>query len=327
MMLRWKMRKTTIVGMLGDDQRGDQHVLRHAAPDSDADADADRQLLAVRQDQQRPEEVLPDRDHAKIETTPRIGRDIGRTIDHRIRSGDGAVDLRPPPAGRCGIESKNRLSRKMLNALATAGSQIAHGVLSRFKCEDRQVDRPSGTAGPAGPSAGSSGSPASGRGRRCRSIGRSFDSAYAAAMSTAEREQPARRPRSRTVLQQQHAEVELVPRVGVVAEVRGRAGRGSAGSGRAPGRLQRAGDHPVEREDEGEREADHDDDQHGPVDHPAAPVSSWCGEITCGMRSSGLRCVGWLGGIGCRRVHGDVGSLSSRGQPQVDGGERPAARA
>ena len=33
-----------------------------------------------------------------------------------------------------GIESKNRLSRKMLNALATDGSQIASGVPIRFRC-------------------------------------------------------------------------------------------------------------------------------------------------------------------------------------------------
>jgi hypothetical protein len=32
------------------------------------------------------------------------------------------------------MESKNRLSRKMLNALATDGSQIASGVPTRFQC-------------------------------------------------------------------------------------------------------------------------------------------------------------------------------------------------
>lgn len=33
----------------------------------------------------------------------------------------------------CGIESKNRFSRKMLKALVTDGSQITQGVLSRFR--------------------------------------------------------------------------------------------------------------------------------------------------------------------------------------------------
>src|ERR1044071_7564275 len=68
---------------------------------------------------------------AKIETTPRIGRDIGRMIDHKVRSGD-APSTMAAAIRSSGIESKNRLSRKMLNALATSGSQIAHGESSRL---------------------------------------------------------------------------------------------------------------------------------------------------------------------------------------------------
>src|SRR5688500_14622349 len=68
---------------------------------------------------------------AKIETTPRIGRDIGRMIDQSVRSGDApsmtAADMRSS-----GIESKKRFNRKMLNALATIGSQIAKGESSRL---------------------------------------------------------------------------------------------------------------------------------------------------------------------------------------------------
>src|SRR6516165_467980 len=67
----------------------------------------------------------------KMETTPMIGRDIGSTIDQSVLSGPA-----PSTAAACnsssGIESKNRLSRNTLNAVATAGSQIAQGVSSRF---------------------------------------------------------------------------------------------------------------------------------------------------------------------------------------------------
>src|SRR6185437_1945005 len=75
---------------------------------------------------------------AKIETTPRIGRDIGRTIDHSVRSAVApsivAADIRSS-----GIESKNRFSRKMLNALATAGSQIASGESSMLTCTNGRL--------------------------------------------------------------------------------------------------------------------------------------------------------------------------------------------
>src|SRR5207244_2584001 len=39
-----------------------------------------------------------------------------------------------------GIESKNRLSRKMLKALATEGSQIASGEPIRFRCRSGRSD-------------------------------------------------------------------------------------------------------------------------------------------------------------------------------------------
>src|SRR5262245_5465923 len=67
----------------------------------------------------------------KIDTTPRIGRDTGNTIDHNVRIGP-APSIAAALSMSCGMESKNRFSRKMLNALVTAGSQIAHGVFSRF---------------------------------------------------------------------------------------------------------------------------------------------------------------------------------------------------
>src|SRR3984957_7623026 len=57
----------------------------------------------------------------KIDTTARIGLEIGMMIDRGGRGG-GA-----PAIAAAGIESKNRLSRKMLNPLATLGSQIAAG--------------------------------------------------------------------------------------------------------------------------------------------------------------------------------------------------------
>src|SRR6185312_16248690 len=68
---------------------------------------------------------------AKIETTPRMGRDIGRMIDQRVRIGE-APSTRAAARMSSGIESKNRFSRKMLNALATVGSQIANGESSRL---------------------------------------------------------------------------------------------------------------------------------------------------------------------------------------------------
>src|ERR1700754_3206228 len=69
---------------------------------------------------------------AKIETTPRIGRDIGRMIDQSVRSGV-APSTMAAAIRSSGIESKNRFSRKMLKALATSGSQIAHGESSRLR--------------------------------------------------------------------------------------------------------------------------------------------------------------------------------------------------
>src|SRR3954470_15088517 len=70
---------------------------------------------------------------AKIETTPRMGRDIGRMIDQSVRSGDAPSTI-AAAIRSSGMESKNRFNRKMLNALATSGSQIANGESSRLTC-------------------------------------------------------------------------------------------------------------------------------------------------------------------------------------------------
>src|SRR6201990_1860067 len=75
---------------------------------------------------------------AKIETTPRMGRDIGRMIDHSVRNGD-APSICAAAIRSSGIESKNRLSRKMLNALATSGSQIANGESIRLMCTNGRL--------------------------------------------------------------------------------------------------------------------------------------------------------------------------------------------
>src|SRR6202035_4480408 len=69
----------------------------------------------------------------KIETTAMIGRDMGSTIFHRTISRD-APSTEAASMYSVGIESKNRLSRKMLNALATDGSQMAAGEPIRFRC-------------------------------------------------------------------------------------------------------------------------------------------------------------------------------------------------
>src|SRR5258708_686202 len=69
----------------------------------------------------------------KIDTTPRIGREIGSTTERRVRSGD-APSIAAAASRSDGIESKNRLSRKILKALATEGSQMASGQPIRFSC-------------------------------------------------------------------------------------------------------------------------------------------------------------------------------------------------
>src|SRR2546430_16430285 len=70
----------------------------------------------------------------KIETTPRIGRDIGRMMYSRGRSGP-APSIAAAAMKASGIESKNRFNRKMLNAFVTAGSQIAPGEASTCQWE------------------------------------------------------------------------------------------------------------------------------------------------------------------------------------------------
>ncbi len=67
---------------------------------------------------------------AKIDTTPSTGRDMGSTIDHRVRSLP-APSISAASRTSLGSWSKNRLSRYRLKALATAGSQMASGSLSR----------------------------------------------------------------------------------------------------------------------------------------------------------------------------------------------------
>ena len=118
---------------------------------------------------------------AKIATTPRIGRDIGRTIDQSVRSGV-APSITAAAIRSSGIESKNRFSRKMLNAFATSGSQIANGESSRLT---RTMGR-SITVTYCGTMSTIAGiiSVASIMPRiSLPSTGRSFDSAYAAAVS------------------------------------------------------------------------------------------------------------------------------------------------
>ena len=118
---------------------------------------------------------------AKIETTPRIGRDIGRMIDQSVRSGD-APSIRAAAISSSGIESKNRFSRKMLNAFATIGSQIAHGESSRLTCRiGRSITVT--YCGTMSTIAGIIRVASISARITLPKIGRSLDSAYAAAMS------------------------------------------------------------------------------------------------------------------------------------------------
>ena len=61
---------------------------------------------------------------AKTVTTPRIGRDIGSTIDQNSRNGP-APSVRAASNTSRGRLSKNRFTSRMLNAFAAAGSQTA----------------------------------------------------------------------------------------------------------------------------------------------------------------------------------------------------------
>lgn len=69
---------------------------------------------------------------AKMETTPRMGREIGSTTERSVRIGL-APSMAAASRSSRGMESKKRFSRKMLKALVTEGSQITHGVLSRLR--------------------------------------------------------------------------------------------------------------------------------------------------------------------------------------------------
>ena len=61
---------------------------------------------------------------AKTETTPRIGFDIGSTIDQNRRNGPAPSVFAASNTSR-GSESKKRFTSRMLNAFAAVGSQTA----------------------------------------------------------------------------------------------------------------------------------------------------------------------------------------------------------
>src|SRR4051812_38723245 len=65
---------------------------------------------------------------AKTETTPRIGFDIGKTIDQKRRNGP-APSVRAASKTSRGRLSKKRLIKTTLKALAPAGNQTAQKVL------------------------------------------------------------------------------------------------------------------------------------------------------------------------------------------------------
>ncbi len=65
---------------------------------------------------------------ARIDTTPRIGFDIGRTIDQNSRKVP-APSVRAASKISCGMLSKKRITSSTLNALAPAGSHTAQNVL------------------------------------------------------------------------------------------------------------------------------------------------------------------------------------------------------
>ena len=65
---------------------------------------------------------------ANTDTTPRIGRDIGSTIDQNSRNGP-APSVRAASKISRGRLSKNRVTSRTLNAFAPAGSQTAQKVL------------------------------------------------------------------------------------------------------------------------------------------------------------------------------------------------------
>ena len=65
---------------------------------------------------------------ANTETTPRIGFDIGSTIDQNSRNGP-APSVRAASNTSRGRLSKKRFTRMTLNALAPAGSHTAQKLL------------------------------------------------------------------------------------------------------------------------------------------------------------------------------------------------------
>src|ERR1022692_3671918 len=134
MMLRWKIRKKTIVGSAA---MADAAMIMFCGV---VDTACQMPTLSVSRLGLYPPSTSSGQRKsfqtattAKMETTPRIGRDMGSTTLRRVRSGD-APSIADASISSLGIESKNRLSRKILKALATDGSQMASGVPIRFRC-------------------------------------------------------------------------------------------------------------------------------------------------------------------------------------------------
>ncbi len=166
-----------------------------------------------------------------------------------------------------GMESKNRFSRKMLNAFVTAGSQMAQGVLSRFHPKigmSMTVTYCGMTSTVAGIISVASMAPST----TLPNIGRSLENAYAAA--TPRTSWKASAPNAyQIVLSSKPADldadprIDIVARVGVLWEERRRDMRDFLAG------LECAGHHPVQRAEERHRERDHHHDHERPVDPPA----------------------------------------------------------
>src|ERR1700722_4839694 len=136
MMLRWKMRKNKIVGTAAIAEAAMSRFSGGPPPYEACQMPTFRVPLvgvfpySTSSGQRKSFQTAT---RLKIETTAMIGRDMGRMIRHRIISED-APSTEAASTYSAGIESKNRLSRKMLNALATEGSQMAAGEPIRFRC-------------------------------------------------------------------------------------------------------------------------------------------------------------------------------------------------
>src|SRR5450432_368481 len=130
MMLRWKIRKNTIIGIEEITSAAVKifcgaAVLSSYKPMLTVCFDG---FVSTRSGHRKSFQTATT---AKIDTTPRIGREIGNTTDHSDRTGP-APSMAAAASNSSGIESKNRLRRKMLKPLATDGSQITHGEFVRL---------------------------------------------------------------------------------------------------------------------------------------------------------------------------------------------------